>query len=253
MKPIASRLAWPTLLSLAIAAMAGAHAGTPTGTSGSTGSTAGSGTSTTDPGRSGAANQPADRGSKLARADAGFLRQAAQNGLAELESGKLALTKATHSQVKSFAQQMVDDHTKANEELKALATSKGVEMPTEPSLMQRAKMKLLETADGESFDRRYAEGMGVDAHEDTLKLFQKAASSATDTDVKAFAAKTVATLQQHMQMAQDLKAAIDSSTSASGTSGAPGSERSPAADARSGSKDAYGVKEGEAGKSGSKY
>lgn len=146
---------------------------------------------------------------KLARADAAFLKQAAQNGHAEIEGSKLALTKGTHAQVKAFAQQMIDDHTKASKELSALAADKGVEVPTEPSIAQRAKLKLLEQRDGDSFDRHYAESIGVAAHEDTVKLFKKAAQEAKDADVKAFATKTLPTLEQHLQHARDLKAATD--------------------------------------------
>ncbi|RZL09335.1 MAG: DUF4142 domain-containing protein [Rubrivivax sp.] len=146
---------------------------------------------------------------KLERADVAFLKQAAQNGHAEIEGSKLALSKGTHAQVKAFAQQMVDDHTKASQELSALATDKGVELPSEPSLAQKAKLKLLAQRDGESFDRHYAESVGVAAHEDTVKLFKKAAAQAKDADVKAFATKTLPTLEQHLQHARDLKAATD--------------------------------------------
>ena len=184
---------------------------------------AGTGTTSRDSGStsttSGAARSDSARSAKLARADESFLKQAEQNGLAEAESSKLALTKAQHQQVKAFAQQMVDDHTKANDELKALAQSKGVELPNQPSLAQRAKMKLLEKSDPENFDRRYIEQMGVEAHEDTVELFQKAANEARDADVKSYAAKTLPKLQEHLKMAQDLKAVTekDGSASASGT------------------------------------
>lgn len=146
---------------------------------------------------------------KLARHDAAFLKQAAQNGHAEVEGSKLALTKGVHPQVKAFAQQMVDDHTKAGNALTALAVSKGVDVPTEPSIAQRAKLKLLSARDGDSFDQHYADSVGVAAHEDTVKLFKKAAAEATDTDVKAFATKTLPTLEHHLQMARELKAATD--------------------------------------------
>lgn len=147
----------------------------------------------------------ADRGSKLLRSDAGFLRQAAQSGHAEVESGKLALSKAVNTQVKGFAQQMIDDHTKAHQELEALAKAKGVALPSGPSLVQKAKLKMLSAADGTGFDRRYADSMGVAAHEDTLKLFRKAAADAADPEVKAFAAKTLPTLEQHLKAAKELK------------------------------------------------
>lgn len=144
----------------------------------------------------------------LARADAAFLKQAAQNGHAEIEGSKLALTKAGSEKVKAFAQQMIDDHTKANDELTQLAKAKGVELPTEPSLMQKGKQKLLEHSDGADFDRRYAETLGVKAHEDTIKLFRKGAQEAKDADVKAFAEKTLPKLERHLEMARELHAAV---------------------------------------------
>lgn len=223
MTRIDARLLLPALLALAVGA-AGAQG---TGT-GSTGPAAGSGTADKAAAKSPAA--PADKsadksttkaGGKLARADVAFLKQAAQNGHAEVESSKLAVTKASNTQVKGFAQQMVDDHTKANEELAALAASKGVDVPKEPSVAQKAKMKMLSSADGANFDKRYADAMGVAAHQDTVKLFQKAAASATDPDVKAFAAKSLPTLQHHLQMAQELKA----TTAKAGNTKAPGDKK----------------------------
>lgn len=192
-----------TLLSLILAGTAVAQTTTTgTGATSATGTTAGTGAAGGT--AVGTASSP-----KLARADAAFLKQAAQNGHAEVESSKLALQKASSQQVKTFAQQMVDDHTKTNEELKALATSKGLEVPGEPSMAQKAKMKLLSGREGAKFDAHYAESMGVKAHEDTLNLFREAATDARDPDVKAFAAKTIPALEHHLQMAKDLKAATD--------------------------------------------
>jgi putative membrane protein len=149
-----------------------------------------------------AASAPA---AKLARADVDFMKKAAEGGLAEVEGSKLAVDKAVNTQVKGFAQQMVDDHGKANEALKALAARKGVELPTEPSMAQRASLHVLHSADGAAFDRRYADALGVDAHRDTVRLFQKAATSAADPDVKAFAGKLLPTLQHHLEMATEMK------------------------------------------------
>lgn len=70
---------------------------------------------------------------------------------------------------------MFEDHTQANDELKTLASSKGVEDPDDPSLLQKGKaMIMLSTAEGATFDRRYAESIGVEAHEDNIQLFEKA-------------------------------------------------------------------------------
>ncbi|MED5621387.1 DUF4142 domain-containing protein [Ideonella sp. BN130291] len=153
----------------------------------------------------------------VAHVDAAFMKNAAEAGLAEVEASKLAATKATNTQVKSFAQQMVDDHTKANDELKALAASKGVELPTEPSMMQRAKLKALQGADGANFDKRYAESFGVKAHEDTVSLFQKESKKAKDADVKAWATKTLPALQHHLEMAKDLNNAVKGEKAAAKT------------------------------------
>ncbi len=144
----------------------------------------------------------------VAHSDASFMKDAAEAGNFEVAGSQLALTKASSAQVKTFAQQMIDDHTKAGQELATLATSKGVKLSSDPSIAQKAKLKLLGTHEGAKFDAKYAESVGVSAHEDAVKLFTKAANEAKDADVKAFAAKILPTLQHHLQMAQDLKAAV---------------------------------------------
>jgi putative membrane protein len=156
------------------------------------------------PAAPGAAGTAAKK-SALSSADESFVSQAAQNGYAEIETSKMAMERASDPKVKEFAKQMIDDHTQANEELKALASSKGVEVPDDPSLLQRGKaMLMLKTAEGATFNRRYAESMGVQAHEDNVELFQKAAGSAGDPDVKAYAQKVLPKLQAHLKMAQEL-------------------------------------------------
>ncbi len=142
--------------------------------------------------------------SRLTRADKSFLDDAAHNGHAEVKSSQLALQKAQNPKVRAFAQQMVDDHTKANQELAALAAGKNVRVPEGPSLVQEGKLKLLGTADGADFDKRYMETMGLQAHRDTIELFEKGARDARDPEVKAFAQKTLPKLQQHLEMAQQV-------------------------------------------------
>lgn len=179
-----------------------------------TGSTGAAGGSATPPGAAGSPGMTggqtgmggaAAKKSALSRADEAFVSQAAQNGYAEIETGKMAMEKASNPKVKEFAKHMIDDHTQANEELKTLASSKGVEVPDDPSLLQRGKaMVMLKTAEGATFDRRYAESMGVQAHEDNIELFEKAAGSAEDAEVKAYAQKLLPKLQEHLKMAQEL-------------------------------------------------
>jgi len=139
-----------------------------------------------------------------ARSDASFMKEAAQAGHAEVEASKLAQTKAQRTDVKTFAQTMIDDHTKVGDELKQLAASKKVELPTGPSITQKGELKMIDAGADAKFDERYVKAFGVKAHEDTVKLFQEAANEAKDPDVKAFAQKTLPGLQHHLEMARGL-------------------------------------------------
>ena len=145
---------------------------------------------------------------KVSRADHRFLVTAAEDGMAEVELGKLAQQKGSSEQVKSFGTQMVTDHTKAGDELKALASSKGVTLPSTPGKHQKDIDKLAKKS-GADFDRDYARHM-VDAHKQAVSLFQKAAKSGDDADVKALAGKTLPTLQQHLEHANTLNTAVKS-------------------------------------------
>jgi putative membrane protein len=161
----------------------------------------------------------------VAHADAAFMKSAAEAGIAEMEASRLALSKAANTQVKGFAQQMVDDHSKAAEALKALAASKRVSLPTKPSMMQKARLKALKGIEGAKFDARYAEEYGVKAHEDTLQLFQNAVSKSKDGDVKAFAQKTLPTLQHHLEMAKDLSKSTTAEKKSAKSAPAPAASR----------------------------
>ena len=140
--------------------------------------------------------------------DEAFMEQAGEDGHMEGEGSQEALKKAMSGKVKAFAQKMVDDHTKANKELTALAAKKGVEVPAEPSVIQKGKLKMLGMADGAEFDQKYADQVGVEAHEETVELFQKAAMGAKDADVKAWANKTLPKLKMHLEMSRTLKSEV---------------------------------------------
>ncbi|MFT3859035.1 MAG: DUF4142 domain-containing protein [Aquabacterium sp.] len=146
---------------------------------------------------------------KLDRTDAGFLKDAAEAGLAEVEAGKTAAGKATNPDVKAFAQKLVDDHTKAHAELATLAANKNVKLPTDPSMVDKAKLKVLAMREAASFDKHFIKTMGVEAHEDAIKRFEKEIRDGKDADVKAFASKILPALQEHLQMAKDLHARLD--------------------------------------------
>ncbi|HSI44247.1 MAG TPA: DUF4142 domain-containing protein [Methylotenera sp.] len=145
----------------------------------------------------------------VSMSDSHFLQKAAQAGNYEIKGSELALKKSKDAEVQNFAKQMVDDHTKAGEEVKALAAKKNVKVSAEPSFTQKTSLMLLEKKDGHDFDESYADNVGVDAHKSTVKLFEKAAKSADDPEIKAFANKTLPTLNHHLEMAKALDEKVD--------------------------------------------
>ena len=132
-----------------------------------------------------------------------FAQHAAMAGMAEVKLGQLALEKGSSEDVKKFAQMMIDDHTKANEELKALAQSKSIELPTDLGKHQKDYDKLAKLS-GAEFDKEYIDGMVKD-HKEVVALFEKEANKGDDPDTKAWAAKMLPALQGHLQHAQDMQ------------------------------------------------
>jgi len=139
------------------------------------------------------------------KSDQDFVNAAAQAGIAEVEASKLALDKSKDEAVRKFAQRMVDDHTKANEKLKAIAQSKNLKVATWPSKKQQKKIDSLRKVSGGEFDERYAEFFGVPAHKEAINLFEREAKSGNDKDLRQFAQDTLPTLREHLQMAQGLQ------------------------------------------------
>jgi putative membrane protein len=137
---------------------------------------------------------------KPSHSDVAFMKKAAAGGLAEVELGKIADRKAANERVKQFALRMVADHSKANSELGAIASSKGVQLPTEMDKSTRKEADKLQKLVGPDFDRAYMAHMVAD-HRKDLKEFRKEAKSGKDADVKSFAARTRPTLQEHLDEA----------------------------------------------------
>jgi putative membrane protein len=129
--------------------------------------------------------------------DAKFATAAANGGLAEVALGKLASQKSTNDQVKNFAEMMVKDHSKANDELMAIAKTKNITLPAAPDADHQKKMDDLSKLSGKDFDKAYVDAM-VDGHKKTLSLMQDAAKNCKDADLKAFAAKTAPVVQMHL-------------------------------------------------------
>jgi putative membrane protein len=141
--------------------------------------------------------------SKVASGDQKMMRDIAYSNISEIATGKLALEKSQSDDVKSFAQKMIDDHTKAQQELQTLADSKGVKLPTEPDAKHKGLAKVMAGLKGEAFDKRYLKQGGLNDHENTHKLLTRVQDKAKDADLKAYAAKTITVVDQHLTMAQD--------------------------------------------------
>ena len=172
-----------------------------------------------------------------------FIMETAHNGMKEVEMAKLGVTKAASDEVKQYAQRLIDDHTKANEALMALASQKGVTIthdmaaaPGDTAMKQtsatdpatktkdtaashggamdkdhKALMDKLSGLSGNEFDREFIRA-AVKSHEKGVKSFEKQSTSATDADVKAFATNTLPTLREHLQMARDLDKKLSANT-----------------------------------------
>ncbi len=152
---------------------------------------------TTAPG----AMAPAAGTANLSSMDKKFVMKAAQGGMAEVQLAQLAQQKSQDDNVKKFAQQMIDDHTPANQKLTQIAGTKGVTPPTDIDAADQKMMTKLQALDGKKFDTAYLKGQ-VTAHKTMLKLFQDESKKGTDSDLKSFADDTVPTIQKHITMAQ---------------------------------------------------
>jgi len=136
--------------------------------------------------------------------DKDFMVEAASGGLMEVQLGQLAQKQASGTAVKKFGQMMVNDHTKANNELAALARQKNIVVPAEPGKEAMEHIQKLQQESGANFDKDYVSLM-VDDHKEDIEHFEKAAEKAKDPDIKALAAKTLPTLRHHLQMIQGIQ------------------------------------------------
>lgn len=140
----------------------------------------------------------------LSKKDIAFINDAAEGGMMEVQMGRLAEQKGQSGDVKAFGQRLVTDHTKANDELKQLASSKGVTLPTNHADKHQKMLDKLSSAS--DFDKSFKE-MAVKDHKKDIKEFEKASKKCDDAELKAFATKTLPTLQEHLRMAEQLGAA----------------------------------------------
>jgi len=136
--------------------------------------------------------------------DEQFVLKASQDGMAEVNHGNLAAQKAQNPEVKQFAQRMVEDHKKANQELLELANKKQVKIASDMGEKHQALQEKLSTLSGAAFDRQYMQHM-VEAHETAVALFKAEAKNSKDEALRALAEKTLPTLEAHLKMARQLE------------------------------------------------
>ncbi|MCF0052440.1 DUF4142 domain-containing protein [Dyadobacter chenwenxiniae] len=144
-----------------------------------------------------------DSASALAEDDTEFAVAAANGGMAEVALSKIAGDKATDPKVKEFAKQMITDHSKANDELKALAASKNITLPSAPNEEKQKAAADLGAKSGSDFDKAYISQMKKD-HEQTVKLFEDAQKEVKDAELKAFIDKTLPVIKAHAEHVKTL-------------------------------------------------
>jgi putative membrane protein len=145
--------------------------------------------------------------SALNKADQLFVKDAAGGGMAEVELGRLAVEKGSTDDVKKFGQRMVDDHTKANEELKDIAGKRNIPLPNEPDAKHKATKDHLSKLSGAEFDKAYMSDMLKDHNKD-VAAFQRESNSGRDPEIKSFAAQTLPTLKDHLREARSIAAKV---------------------------------------------
>jgi putative membrane protein len=139
--------------------------------------------------------------------DQKFAADAAKDSMAEVELGQLALKKSDDARVREFANRMIKDHSKANQQLESIAKSRNIVLPSEPGEKLQKAMKKLSGLSGKNFDQAYAEDM-LEDHEEAVKLFQDYQREGTNQELREFAKQTLPTLQEHLVMAQKIETAL---------------------------------------------
>jgi putative membrane protein len=171
---------------------------------------------------------------KLQAAEMDFVKQATAAGMAEVDVGKLGAEKAADQSVKQFAQRMVDDHSKANEQLIKILGDKKVEVPKELPADAASTKDRLSSLSGTDFDREFMTNM-VSDHEKAVALFDKESKEGQDAQLKQFAEQTLPTIQDHLKQAQQIQSSLgkvagqspeQQTAPAAGTSSQTGTETS---------------------------
>lgn len=143
-----------------------------------------------------------------AYSDAEFATKAAVGGMTEVKAGELAVKMGVSKSVKDFGKMMVTDHTKAGNELKGIAQKNNMQLPANITPEKQQKLDELAAKTGADFDKAFV-AMMEEGHSETIALFMAESSKGTNADLKAFADKTLPTLNHHMEMVNAAKEAVN--------------------------------------------
>lgn len=146
-----------------------------------------------------------------------FIEKAAKSNLAEIEFSKVAQQKASNSDVKSYAQTMQTEHTKANDELRKIAQKKNITFPTSMDQEKQTKLDNMRRKSGAEFDRAYMD-YAVNSHSKSVEFYQKASKELKDNELKTYADNTLTSLKNHHQKATQLNDKLKGTASSKGES-----------------------------------
>jgi putative membrane protein len=162
-----------------------------------------------------AASATSKSSTRSATPDVHFAKEAARAGMAEVKLGQLAQEKGSSDMVKTFGKRMVDDHSKAGDKLKEVASHESITLPSDLSAKNQATYDRLSKLNGAAFDRAYARDMVKD-HETDVAAFQKEANAGKNDSLKSFASETLPTLQDHLKQAKEMMKTVGGATAAEG-------------------------------------
>ncbi|MBD2777818.1 DUF4142 domain-containing protein [Iningainema tapete] len=137
--------------------------------------------------------------------DKEFITRAAQSDNFEIQTSQQALKRAQDPKVKAFAQQMIKEHTTSSKQLAPIAKKRGVTLPKDVGAENQALLTQLSSLKGKEFDSAYMQAQ-VQAHTNTLALYQDYIQQGQNAELKAFAKKIAPVVQKHLKEAQQMTA-----------------------------------------------
>lgn len=146
-------------------------------------------------------SQESSRANNITAPD--FVMKAASGGMMEVALAKMAQQKAKNPRVKNFGKMLIQDHTKANNELKGIASSKSITVPSEMMAEHKSHVDEMSKMSGAEFEKHYISMMVTD-HQKDISDFKNASENLIDAEIKNFASKTLPVLQKHLDSAQSI-------------------------------------------------